>query len=157
MNYSQILNDRLLNYFISPIFRPMCNFIKKETLAQVFSYELCKFLRTPILQNTSGRLFLNMINRVPAWTIFAGPQFILSFCNCWNWRLFYFLYDFGPRELHRKLLNEVHTLATQNFHFQIYCDYFISILCKLNLWRLTFQKVSRLSFTCSKSITRTPE
>ena len=35
-----------------------CNFIKKETLAQVFSWEFCKILRTPFLQNTSGRLLL---------------------------------------------------------------------------------------------------
>ena len=58
-----------------------CNFIKKETLAQVFSCEFCeifkstfstkhlqatasvpvnyaKFLATPFLQNTSGRLLL---------------------------------------------------------------------------------------------------
>ena len=33
-------------------------FNKKETLAQVFSSELCvKFLRTPFLQNTSGGCF----------------------------------------------------------------------------------------------------
>ena len=31
--------------------------MKKETLAQVFSYEFCKFLRTPFLQNTSGGCF----------------------------------------------------------------------------------------------------
>ena len=32
-----------------------CNFIKKETLAQVFS---CEFCEAPFLQNTSGRLLL---------------------------------------------------------------------------------------------------
>ena len=35
-----------------------CNFIKKETLAQVFFMNFAKFLRTPFLQNTSGGLFL---------------------------------------------------------------------------------------------------
>ena len=30
-----------------------CNFIKKETLAHVFSYEFYEHLRTPFLQNTS--------------------------------------------------------------------------------------------------------
>ena len=35
-----------------------CNFIKKETLAQVFSYEFCEFLRTPFSQNISERLLL---------------------------------------------------------------------------------------------------
>ena len=34
-----------------------CNFIKKKTLAQVFS---CEFLRTPFLQKTSGRLLLKI-------------------------------------------------------------------------------------------------
>ena len=37
-----------------------CNFIKKYTLAQVFS---CKFLRTAFLQNTWGRLLLNVANQ----------------------------------------------------------------------------------------------
>ena len=35
-----------------------CNFIKKETLAQVFSWNLAKFLRTSFLQNFCGRLLL---------------------------------------------------------------------------------------------------
>ena len=34
------------------------NLFKKETLAQVFSCEFAKFVRTPFLQNTSGRLLL---------------------------------------------------------------------------------------------------
>ena len=38
------------------------NFIKKETLAQVFSCDFVKFLRTPSLQNTSGRLLLKLID-----------------------------------------------------------------------------------------------
>ena len=37
-----------------------CNFIKKETLVQVFSCKFCaKFLRTPFLQNTSRPLLLD--------------------------------------------------------------------------------------------------
>ena len=35
----------------------LCNFIKKETLAQVFSCEFCEFLRAPFLQSTSGGCF----------------------------------------------------------------------------------------------------
>ena len=35
-----------------------CNFIKKEFLAQVFSSDFEKFLRTPFSQNTSGQLLL---------------------------------------------------------------------------------------------------
>ena len=33
------------------------NFIKKETLVQLFSCEFCKFLRTPFFQNISGGCF----------------------------------------------------------------------------------------------------
>ena len=33
--------------------------IKKETLAQVFSCELCEIFKNIFLQNTSGRLLLN--------------------------------------------------------------------------------------------------
>ena len=43
-----------------------CNFIKNETLTQVFSCVFAKFLRTPLLQNTSGRLplYWNMTDYV---------------------------------------------------------------------------------------------
>ena len=34
------------------------NFIKKETLAQVFSCEFCKIFKNTFLRNYSGRLFL---------------------------------------------------------------------------------------------------
>ena len=34
------------------------NFIKKDTLAQMFSCEFPKFLRTPFLQNTSNQRLL---------------------------------------------------------------------------------------------------
>ena len=36
-----------------------CKFMKKETLAQVFSMDFEKFLRTFFLQKTSGRPLLN--------------------------------------------------------------------------------------------------
>ena len=35
-----------------------CNFIKKATLAQVFSCEFCEILGTPFLNDISGQLFL---------------------------------------------------------------------------------------------------
>ena len=38
-------------------FKQACNFIKKETLAQVFSCEFWEILRAPFLQNTSGGCF----------------------------------------------------------------------------------------------------
>ena len=41
------------------VLRPQaCNFIKKEDLVQVFPVNFEKFLRTPFLQNTSGRMLL---------------------------------------------------------------------------------------------------
>ena len=36
-----------------------CNFIKKEILAQVFSYQFCEILKNPFLKNTSGDSFGN--------------------------------------------------------------------------------------------------
>ena len=38
-----------------------CNFIKKETLAQVFSCEFCEISKNTFLQNTSGRLLLFIV------------------------------------------------------------------------------------------------
>ena len=38
-----------------------CNFFKRETLAQMFSCKLCKFLRTSFLQNTSGGCSCSLI------------------------------------------------------------------------------------------------
>ena len=47
----------LMLFFLQSI--EACNFIKKDTLTQVFSCEFEKFLRAPLLQNTSGRLLLS--------------------------------------------------------------------------------------------------
>ena len=42
-------------YFLIKLQRPeTCNFIRKETLAQVFSCEFCEILRTLFFQNTGG-------------------------------------------------------------------------------------------------------
>ena len=38
--------------------------LKKETLAQMFSVNFMKFLRTTFLQNTSGRLLLTIITHL---------------------------------------------------------------------------------------------
>ena len=38
-----------------------CNFIEKDTLAQMFFCEFCEILRTPFLQNTSRWLFQKAI------------------------------------------------------------------------------------------------
>ena len=42
------------------------NFIKNQTLAQVFSCEFLEILRTRILQNTSGRLLLHVADEEAA-------------------------------------------------------------------------------------------
>ena len=41
-----------------------CNFIKKETPVQVFTVHFTKLSRTPFIQNTSGRLLLDLLNKV---------------------------------------------------------------------------------------------
>ena len=41
-----------------------CNFIKKETLAKVFSCDFCKISTNTFLKNTSGRLLLKNLNLV---------------------------------------------------------------------------------------------
>ena len=37
-----------------------CNFVKKDTLAQVFSWEFYEILKNTFLQNSSGRLLVNI-------------------------------------------------------------------------------------------------
>ena len=50
-NFAKFTGKRL-----SRSLRPqVCNFIKNETLAQVFFCEYCKIFRTSFTQNTSGR------------------------------------------------------------------------------------------------------
>ena len=45
----------------SQYFWQACNFIKNETLAQVFSCEFCEISKNTFLQNTSERLLLCML------------------------------------------------------------------------------------------------
>ena len=45
-----------------------CNFIKRET--KCFPVSFAKFLRTPFLRNTSGRLLLRIIHRCPIEQLF---------------------------------------------------------------------------------------
>ena len=47
--------------FLKNIAKCTCNFFKRETLAQMFSCKLCKFLRTSFLQNTSGGCSCSLI------------------------------------------------------------------------------------------------
>ena len=64
-------NHRARVYFLIKLQAP-CNFIKKETLAQAFSCEFCEISKTPFLQNTSGRLLLDI------------PVFIFTFTYYWK-------------------------------------------------------------------------
>ena len=52
--------------FFDKVVHRACNFIKKETQAQVFSCEFFKIFKNILLQNTSGQLLLffpaNFIN-----------------------------------------------------------------------------------------------
>ena len=62
----------MLNSFISilkalvflPCVMSAFNFIKKETLAQVFSGDFCEISKNTFLHNTSGRLLLGISVKV---------------------------------------------------------------------------------------------
>ena len=54
-----------------------CNFVKKETWHSCFPVHFAKFLRTPSLQSTSGRLLLNVAMNNPNMTFFATLK------QCW--------------------------------------------------------------------------
>ena len=54
-----------------------CNFIKKETLAQVFSYEFCEIFKNIFLQNTSGRVLLKIVKRPLAKALLTLGLYIL--------------------------------------------------------------------------------
>ena len=67
------------------------DFIKKETLAQVFPVNFENFLRTPFLQNTYGRLLLmrrTMLARhIPDIIIvFSLEQFMVNKCAAPSYR-----------------------------------------------------------------------
>ena len=69
--------------------RVFCNSIEKETLAQVFSSELCKILRTPFLQNTSGWLLLpicyaNKIERAKVFDAMKVDRWSLKYYFCFS-------------------------------------------------------------------------
>ena len=55
-----------------------CNFIKNETLAQVFSCDIAKFLRTLFLQQTSGGCVLPYLCRLIAQNTFLKPVPLIS-------------------------------------------------------------------------------
>ena len=44
-------------------FAKVCKILQKETLTQVFSYELCEISKNIFLQNTSGWLLLAKLNK----------------------------------------------------------------------------------------------
>ena len=56
------------------------NFIRKETLTQVFSCEFCEIFRTPFLQSTSGGFFRNTL-RVSIAGLKTGMTWFIDFSN----------------------------------------------------------------------------
>ena len=64
-NFAKLTGKHLCqSLFFNKVAGVTYNFVEKETVAQVhtcFPVNFAKFLRTPFLQNTSGRLFLTMI------------------------------------------------------------------------------------------------
>ena len=60
-NFAKFTEKHLcLSLYFNKVAGLACNFIKIETLAQVFPVNFAKFLRTPFSQNTSGRLLLTL-------------------------------------------------------------------------------------------------
>ena len=47
--------------FLIKLLAEACNFIKKETVAHVFSCEFCEIPKNTFLQNSSGRLRLDVV------------------------------------------------------------------------------------------------
>ena len=47
--------------FLIKLLAEACNFIKKETVARVFSCEFCEIPKNTFLQNSSGRLRLDVV------------------------------------------------------------------------------------------------
>ena len=74
-----------------------CNFIKKETLAQVFSCEFCEISKNTFLQNTSTRLLSYIlceyyVNKV-IFISFAFWRIKLPFFSIHLYHIFFFLQD----------------------------------------------------------------
>ena len=63
--------------------------LKKDTLAQLFSCELCEFLRLLSLQNTSGRLLLSYVKSGLCYQIYIYIYIYiyigLYLCCYWQW------------------------------------------------------------------------
>ena len=81
------VNDKIIifrGYHMNSSFSA-CNFIKKETWHRCFPMNFAKFLRTPLLQNISGRLLLNpeSFGKLSGKT----PQWISSISRSWSMAL----------------------------------------------------------------------
>ena len=57
-------------------FKSQCSFIKKETLAQVYSCEFCEISKNTFSQNTSERLLL-----YPMKMVFSDEKITKSQCS----------------------------------------------------------------------------
>ena len=58
-NFTKFTGKRLCqSIFFNKVIKKFLKFIKKETLAQVFSCEFCEIFKNTFLQNTSGPLLL---------------------------------------------------------------------------------------------------
>ena len=58
-NFAEFTEKNLCqSLYFNKVAGQACNFIKIETLAQVFSCKFCEILRTAFFQNTSGRVLL---------------------------------------------------------------------------------------------------
>ena len=64
-NFAKFTGKHLCqSLFLNKVVGAACNFMKKETLAQMLSCEFCKIFKNTFLQNTSGWLLLNRQNQI---------------------------------------------------------------------------------------------
>ena len=71
------LCHRLIFNKVAGLRREACNFIKRESLAHVFSCEFCVISKNSFLQNTSRRLLLGF-----AWSVYFRLTHFMQLVNC---------------------------------------------------------------------------
>ena len=94
-----------------------CHFIKKQTLARVFSCEFREILRTPFLQNTFGRLLLFLINRL---TLKSPNRYNISEYYKHYFQKHILLALITPAKLTPAFIGVIFQYSRLNFHRQTY-------------------------------------
>ena len=88
------------------VFLEACNFIKKETLAQVFSCEFCEVSKNTFLQNTFGRLMCLQVARI-----------------CWGVAIVWFTVLFFKRSVKEHCVAKVLLAIWETFLYENNCNF----------------------------------